>query len=58
MPRPTSDLEAWKEELKELPALIESHQRELDATPVEDQERRENLRWRIRRDQCTIQRPA
>jgi hypothetical protein len=51
MPRPKSDREAWMEELSGLPALIAGHQSELDATRVEDKERRENLLWRIRRDE-------
>jgi chromosome segregation ATPase len=49
MPRPKSDREAWEEELKELTALIAERQRELEATRVEDKDRRENLQWRIRR---------
>jgi len=49
MPRPKSEREAWEDELNELPALIAGHQSELDATRVEDKERRENLLWRIRR---------
>jgi hypothetical protein len=51
MPRPKSEREAWTEELDALPALIAEHQRQLDATPVGDKERREKLRWRIRRDE-------
>jgi septal ring factor EnvC (AmiA/AmiB activator) len=51
MPRPKSEREAWQEELNELPALIASHQSELDATRVEDKDRRENLQGRIRRDE-------
>jgi hypothetical protein len=49
MPRPKSEREAWEEELKELTALIAERQKELEATRVEDKERRENLLWRIRR---------
>jgi hypothetical protein len=49
MPRPKSDREAWEEELNELSALIAERQKELEATRVEDQDRRENLQWRIRR---------
>jgi hypothetical protein len=50
MPRPKSEREAWEEELnEELPAFIASLPRELEATRVEDKERRENLQWRIRR---------
>jgi uncharacterized coiled-coil protein SlyX len=51
MPCPKSEREAWQEELNELSALIAGHQSELDATRVEDKERRENLLWRIRRDE-------
>jgi hypothetical protein len=51
MPRPKSEREQWQDELAELPALIAGHQSELDATRVEDKERRENLLWRIRRDE-------
>jgi hypothetical protein len=54
MPRPKSEREAWKEELAGLPDQIANHQRELAATPVGDKERRENLLWRIRRDQLRI----
>ena len=51
MPRPKSEREAWQDELNELPALIAGHHSELDATHVEDKDRRENLLWRIRRDE-------
>jgi hypothetical protein len=51
MPRPKSEPEAWEAELNELLALIAGHQSELDATRVEDKERRENLLWRIKRDE-------
>jgi hypothetical protein len=54
MPRPKSERESWKEELAGLPDKIANHQRELAATPVGDKERRENLLWRIRRDQLRI----
>jgi hypothetical protein len=50
VPRPKSEREAWTEELNALPAQIAEHQRQL-ATPVGDKERRENLAWRIRRDE-------
>jgi hypothetical protein len=53
-PRPRDERQAWKDELAELPALIAGHQSELDATHVEDKETRDNLRWRIRRDQLRI----
>ena len=51
MPRPTSEREAWEAELHELPAQIATTQRELDATPIEAQDRRERLQWQIRRDE-------
>jgi septal ring factor EnvC (AmiA/AmiB activator) len=54
MPRPKSEREAWQDELNELPAVIAGHQSELDATHVEDKETRENLLWRIKRDQLRI----
>jgi hypothetical protein len=54
MPNPKSEREAWQDELNELPTLIAGHQAELDATRVEDKEQRENLLWRIRRDQLRI----
>jgi hypothetical protein len=54
MPRPKSEREQWQDELAELPALIAGHQAELEATRVEDKERRENLQWRIRRDEERI----
>jgi len=51
MPRPRSERERWTEELTALPDQIAEQQQQLDATPVGDKERRENLRWRIRRDE-------
>lgn len=54
MPRAKGEREAWEAELNDLPAQIESYQRELLATPVEAQDRRERLRWRIRRDEKRI----
>ena len=49
MPRPVSDREAREEELKELTALLAQYHRELEATRVEDKDRRENVQWRTRR---------
>jgi hypothetical protein len=49
MPRPESEREAWEVELKELTALLATHQRELEATPEENTERREALQWIIKR---------
>jgi hypothetical protein len=54
MPRSRGERDAWTEELNALPAQIAEHQRQLDATPVGDKDRRENLQWRIRRDQLRI----
>jgi len=54
IPHPKSERESWKEELAGLPDQIANHPRELAATPVGDKERRENLLWRIRRDQLRI----
>ena len=49
MPRPVNDRETWEEELKELTALLAQYHRELEATRVEDKDRRERLRWQLRR---------
>jgi hypothetical protein len=54
MPHPKPEREAWQDELNELPDMIRGHRIELDATRVEDKERRENLLWRIRRDELRI----
>jgi hypothetical protein len=52
VPQPRSDRERWMQELdEELPALIESCQRELAATPGENTPRRERLAWQIRQAQ-------
>ena len=49
MPQPKSDRERWEQELdEELPALIASCRRELDATSAENTARRERLAWQIR----------
>ena len=44
MPRPESEREAWEAELKEFTSLLAQYHRELEATPVANQERRERLR--------------
>jgi hypothetical protein len=49
MPRPLSERQALERERDELPGQIETYQRELLATPVEEQEKRERLRWQVRR---------
>ena len=54
MPRPMTERQAWEHELRgELPAQLAGYQKELDATPQENRERRERLRlgggrsWRL-----------
>lgn len=54
VPHPRNKREAWKKELAALPDQIAEHQRQHLITPVSDKEWRENLRWRIRRDQLRI----
>jgi hypothetical protein len=54
MPCPNSDRQAWEQELNDLPAMIDSTQRELDATRIEARERHEALRWRIRRPEIRM----
>jgi chromosome segregation ATPase len=49
MPAPINERQALERERDELPAQITNYQRELDATPVDAQERRERLQWQIRR---------
>ena len=49
--RTGTERQTIEEELAELPAQIANHKRELAATPMQDKERRENLVWRIRRDE-------
>jgi hypothetical protein len=51
MPRPQNERQALEQELEELPTQIAAYRRELDATPLDRKERRENLEWRIRRDE-------
>jgi chromosome segregation ATPase len=54
MPRPRAERQAIEEELAELPAQIAKHKREIAATPPQETERRENLEWRIRRDEKRV----
>ena len=49
MSRPTNERQALERERDELPAHVANYQRELDATPKEQKERRERLEWQIRR---------
>jgi septal ring factor EnvC (AmiA/AmiB activator) len=49
MPLPTNERRALERERDELPAHVANYQRELDATPQENRERRERLAWQIRR---------
>ena len=49
MPAPTNERQALERERHELPAHVANYQRELDATPQENRERRERLAWQIRR---------
>jgi hypothetical protein len=49
MPAPTNERQALERERAELPAHVANYQRELDATPPENRERRERLAWQIRR---------
>jgi septal ring factor EnvC (AmiA/AmiB activator) len=51
MPRPANERQALERERDELPAQVANYQRELDATPKEQKERRERLEWQIRRVQ-------
>jgi len=49
MPAPTNERQALEWERHELPARVANYERELDATPQENRERRERLAWQIRR---------
>jgi hypothetical protein len=49
MPAPPNERQALERELGELPAHAANYQRELDATPRENKERRERLAWQIQR---------
>jgi len=51
MPAPTNERQALERERDELPAHVTNYQRELDATPQEQRERRERLAWQIQRVQ-------
>jgi chromosome segregation ATPase len=51
MSRPTNERHALERERDELPAHVANYQRELDATPQDQKERRERLVWQIRRVQ-------
>jgi len=45
-----TDRQAWEHELREeLPAQLAAYRKELDATPITFNERRERLEWQIRR---------
>jgi hypothetical protein len=48
MPAPKNDRAALERERDELPSLITSYERELLATPIEEMEKREQLRWQLR----------
>ena len=48
MPAPKDDRAALERERDELPALITTYEHELLATPVEEMEKREQLRWQLR----------
>ena len=43
MPAPTNERQALERERAELPAHVANYQRELDATPQENRDRRERL---------------
>jgi len=49
MPLPANERQSLERERAELPAHVANYQRELDATPQENRERRERLAWQIRR---------
>ena len=49
MPAPTNERQALERERAELPAHVANYQRELNATPQENGERRERLAWQIQR---------
>ena len=49
MPAPTNERQVLERERAELPAHVANYQRELDATPQENRERRERLAWQIQR---------
>jgi hypothetical protein len=49
MPASTNERQALERERADLPAHVANYQRELDATPQENRDRRERLAWQIRR---------
>ena len=49
MPLPANERQSLERERAELPAHVANYQRELDATPQENRDRRERLAWQIRR---------
>jgi len=49
MPAPINERQALERERNELPAHVANYQRELDATPPENKERRERLAGQIQR---------
>jgi hypothetical protein len=49
MPAPTNERQALERERVELPGQLAGNQKELDATPLDQKERRERLSWQIRR---------
>ena len=49
MPLPANERQSLERERAELPAHVANYQRELDATPQENRERRKRLAWQIRR---------
>lgn len=51
MPAPRNERQGLERERGELPAQLATYQRELEATPPPPKERREWLKWQIRRVQ-------
>ena len=49
MPRPRNEGQALERERDELQTQLEAYQQELDATPLDCQERRARLEWQLRR---------
>jgi hypothetical protein len=49
MPATTNERQALGRERDELPGKLAGYQKELDATSLENRERRERLTWQIRR---------
>lgn len=44
-----NERQALEREQAELPTQLANYQRELDATPIDAQDRRERIQWQIRR---------